>query len=338
VELKPDRRRPLAEYGWETQRKIGDDRPNNRQSRKTWTMKPLTFDTIPEAIERAKTKLADNPQFITELDRRGWERSLIFKIAVLTGLRRGEIESLTIGHLHLDEPLPFVSMKSQDTKNRQAVEIPLRGDLADDLRQWLEAKQEPRKGVLSLETKRKGLPLATPLFDVPKQMVKILDRDLIVADIPKADDRGRTVDFHSLRHTFGTLLSVGGVNPRTAQQAMRHSTINLTMNTYTDPRLLDVAGAVDALPMLPLPKEPKLKTTQENRATGTAGRESFVAPTVAPRAFKTGQNESLPDKTGTVGVMAENEKTPQKAMFLKGFERVTDGTRTHNPWNHNPVL
>ena len=33
---------------------------------------------------------------------------------------------------------------------------------------------------------------------------------------------------------------------------MRHSDINLTMNIYTDPRLLDVAGAMDALPLLPL--------------------------------------------------------------------------------------
>jgi len=37
---------------------------------------------------------------------------------------------------------------------------------------------------------------------------------------------------------------------------MRHSTINLTMNTYTDPRLLDVAGAVESLPSLPIgPKD-----------------------------------------------------------------------------------
>ena len=33
---------------------------------------------------------------------------------------------------------------------------------------------------------------------------------------------------------------------------MRHSTIDLTMNVYTDPRLLDVAGAMEALPALPL--------------------------------------------------------------------------------------
>jgi hypothetical protein len=31
---------------------------------------------------------------------------------------------------------------------------------------------------------------------------------------------------------------------------MRHSTIDLTMSVYTDPKLLDVAKALDALPDL----------------------------------------------------------------------------------------
>jgi hypothetical protein len=31
---------------------------------------------------------------------------------------------------------------------------------------------------------------------------------------------------------------------------MRHSSIDLTMNVYTDPTLLDVAGAVEVLPAL----------------------------------------------------------------------------------------
>jgi hypothetical protein len=47
-------------------------------------------------------------------------------------------------------------------------------------------------------------------------------------------------------------LSKGGVAPRTAQAAMRHSTLELTMNTYTDPRRLDVAGALEVVPKLPL--------------------------------------------------------------------------------------
>ena len=46
---------------------------------------------------------------------------------------------------------------------------------------------------------------------------------------------------------------------------MRHSSIDLTMNVYTDPRLLDVAGALKALPELPLEGRGKL------RATGRAG-------------------------------------------------------------------
>ena len=49
---------------------------------------------------------------------------------------------------------------------------------------------------------------------------------------------------------------------RVAQAAMRHPTIDLTMNVYTGPRLLDVAGALEALRGLApdrLPSEPVRK-------------------------------------------------------------------------------
>jgi len=52
------------------------------------------------------------------------------------------------------------------------------------------------------------------LFTVPRDFVHILDRELAAADIPKRDERGRTVDAHALRHTFGTHLSKNGVAPR----------------------------------------------------------------------------------------------------------------------------
>lgn len=70
--------------------------------------------------------------------------------------------------------------------------------------------------------------------------------------VVKTDDRGRTIDIHALRHTFGTHLSKAGVPLRTAQAAMRHSDPSLTANVYTDPKLLDVAGAVASPPDLPL--------------------------------------------------------------------------------------
>jgi hypothetical protein len=43
-------------------------------------------------------------------------------------------------------------------------------------------------------------------------------------------------------------IALAGVPPRAAMAAMRHSKIDLTMNIYTDPALLDVAGAVNSLP------------------------------------------------------------------------------------------
>ena len=97
---------------------------------------------------------------------------------------------------------------------------------------------------------------------------------MAAAGIPKQDERGRTIDVHALRHTFGTLLSKGGVAPRTAQEAMRHSTINLTMNTYTDPRLLDVHGALDALPVLSLGRH----DLESQNARGSDSLAPLLAP------------------------------------------------------------
>ena len=147
-----------------------------------------------------------------------------------------------------------------------------------------------------------------PLFTVPAGLVRILDRDLLAAGIDKADERGRTIDVHALRHSFGTLLSKGGVAPRTAQAAMRHGTIDLTMNVYTDPKLLDVQGALDSLPSLDLDASPSTERAVM-RATGTECRDaaanrrrvdlagatgkSFVAPPVAPNIGKQGQTVSF---------------------------------------------
>ncbi|MEX0885218.1 MAG: tyrosine-type recombinase/integrase [Phycisphaeraceae bacterium] len=143
------------------------------------------------------------------------------------------------------------------------------------------------------------LPADEPLLTVPTSLRRSLDGDLQVAGIAKADDRGRTVDVHSLRHTFGTLLSKGGVAPRTAQAAMRHGSIDLTMNTYTDPRLLDVAGALTALPSLDLDNT---DGSQRQRATGTTGDSGgdarMVVPMVVPTTGQSGPSKANADNAG----------------------------------------
>lgn len=94
---------------------------------------------------------------------------------------------------------------------------------------------------------------------------------------------------------------------------MRHSDIKLTMNVYTDPKLLDVVGALEALPSLPL------NGPDQNRAgaTGTDGART-LAPVLALTAYNHGQPQSQIDisNTGTdsntiaVSVCHVNKKDP----------------------------
>jgi hypothetical protein len=90
---------------------------------------------------------------------------------------------------------------------------------------------------------------------LPRCVRMPLARPETAAGIPKRDERNRVVDIHALRVTFGTHLCAAGVPLRTAQAAMRHSKPELTANVYTDPKLLDVAGVIQALPDLAFPPE-----------------------------------------------------------------------------------
>jgi len=143
--------------------------------------------------------------------------------------------SLTIGQVHINAvPAPFIELLAKDTKSCSAATIPLRPDVIDELQACMDARGD-------------DLPPDAKLFPRPPR-IRVFDADCQAAGIAKTDARGRQVDIHALRHTFGTHLSASGVRPRTAMAAMRHSRIELTMNYYTDPVLLDVAGAMNSLP------------------------------------------------------------------------------------------
>ena len=137
--------------------------------------------------------------------------------------------------LRLDAPTPHVELDAADEKSREGNGVVIRDDLADDLRCWLDDKLATLQVVArrTQEPIPSRLPGDALLFDVPAGLVRIFDRDLKAAGIPKRDERGRTLDVHALRTTFGTLLSKGGVSLRTAQAAMKHSDPSLTANVYT---------------------------------------------------------------------------------------------------------
>ena len=251
----------------------------------------IEAQTVRRGTRKGELGVGLRPETITRLQRIGRERALIYKTLVLSGLRKNELASLSVAKMYLDCEQAYAVLDAADEKNREGSIIPLRKDLASDLQSWLAEKLVEMQSAARLrvgEPHPTRLPPESKVFDVPKGLLRILNRDLKLANIAKRDERGRTVDLHALRHTFGTLLSKGGVSPRTAQAAMRHSDIRLTMNTYTDPKLLDVAGAMDSLPDLPL--SVPTPTNETARLTGTDG--CAVAPIVAPTWCNRSQTQS----------------------------------------------
>ena len=91
---------------------------------------------------------------------------------------------------------------------------------------------------------------------------------------------------------------------------MRHSDIDLTMNVYTDPKLLGVPGALDALPMLPL-NNGQADMAEAARATGT---DDLRQSSLAPNAFTNFR------QTGTKAVIrCQNGRGRRVSMVGKGI-------------------
>ena len=168
----------------------------------------------------------------------GKERAMLYMLAVSTGLRASELASLTWQSFNLSDSTPFVTVLAAYSKHRRDDTLPLRLDVAGQLAAWkFELQADEQAKVFTTFNPNKG--------------AEILKKDLEVAGIDYEDAVGRFADFHSLRHSFASILNQSGVSPKVAQSLLRHSTIGLTMDTYTHIGLYDERTALDSLPKLP---------------------------------------------------------------------------------------
>jgi integrase len=304
------RLRPLAQFGRPTLRIVDDSRP--AKSRATWKRAELTFDTIVDAAERGRARM--RPDAAEQFDGLGRERALIYRVLVTTGLRRGELAALTVGDVLLDDDRPAIVLRGADAKNGKRATLPLRADVAGELRAWIDDKAEAvcrqRVGVAGVVRAIDDV----PLFDVPDKLVRILDRDLAAAGIPKRDDRGRTVDVHAMRGTFASHLARAGVSPVTLKTLMRHARIETTLKHYADPALLDVAGAVEMLPAV---------TTASTVGVVATGTDS-VALGVALNQGHSRQNVALSGNRAAGRRQSEKPATPVQNTGITGFSSMGD--------------
>jgi len=225
--------RPLADYGRESIAKADAD----CTGRSTWTKQKLDIDTIESAYQRARKVLEDRPEMIEQLIQRGKRNTMFYMLAAYTGLRKNELANVRLKDIRLDGEIPFISLEARYEKARRGAQLPLMAEIAQRLRDYIKQTHGRKPGA------------GTKLFQQTTTL-RAFNRDLAAAGIEKVDSEGRTVDIHSLRHTFGTMLARSGVIPQAAQKLMRHSKIELTMNLYTHLDLADISSAVQGLPSL----------------------------------------------------------------------------------------
>jgi len=230
--------RPLAEYG----RQSVPLPKGKHKGRKTWTKAPLTMETLDAAVKRARKLLVDRPNFVAQLEARGQRNAMFYRLASFTGLRKSELASILLRDVHLDVTPPYLELRAKNAKAGRGAKLPLKAELAEMVRNYLTSRHRQAGQGTRIS------PTSVPLVESPS--LKTFNLDLAVAGIEKVDSYGRSVDIHSLRHTFGTMLARSGVTPRTAQELMRHSDIRLTTNIYQHLELIDTASAVEMLPNL----------------------------------------------------------------------------------------
>ncbi len=181
----------------------------------------------------------------------GPERALLYQLAAETGLRSNEIRSLKKSSFDFDKC--EIVVKAGYSKRKREDTLPLKPEMAAAIKNHLGNKL-PTAQAFTLPSKGK---IAT-----------MLRQDLAAAKIDYQDEAGKFADFHSLRHTTGSLLAAAGVHPKVAQALMRHSDINLTLGRYSHIYKGQETDAIASLPDLTQPSQ----QAQEAQATGTDDR------------------------------------------------------------------
>ena len=142
------------------------------------------------------------------MHRVGQSHAMFYRIAIFTGLRYSEIKSLKVADVHLDAEPPYLDLHAKYDKARRGAHQPLSDDLVEHLRRHIAGR------LLHVQEDARRQNMPCPIALAPDErlilyvpLLRAFNLDLEYAGIEKKDERGRTLDIHSLRHTFGTLLA-----------------------------------------------------------------------------------------------------------------------------------
>lgn len=200
----------------------------------------------------------------------GPDRAMMYVLAAWTGFRKGEVGSLTLRSLRLDDDPPTATVAACYSKRRRDDTQVLHPEVVRQLKAWLATKRRlaPDQPLFPVSGRVPG--------GIQRKTNKMIERDLMAARDKWLEEAGTKeehqrrlksdflcycnhdglfADFHSLRHQFITGLARAGIRPKMAQTLARHSDIRLTLGVYTHVELDDQTAAIAALPGPPKAKD-----------------------------------------------------------------------------------
>ena len=179
------------------------------------------------------------------------ERTLVL-LAVTTGLRRSELFALKWKDVDFDTKQIFVTRSivqnvvgACKTETSQKP-VPAHDDLIEALREW--HRQTPYKSwdswVFASPVNQGRWPYLAQ--EIMRHHILPVARTLGIA---------KRIGWHTFRHTYSTLLRSTGAELKIMQELLRHSTIRVTLDTYTQAVTTEKRNAQEAVVALLFPEK-----------------------------------------------------------------------------------
>ncbi len=275
----------------------------------------------------------------------GRDRQMLYLTAAYTGLRAGELGSLTERSLDFSTDPATVTVIAGDSKHRKKDVLPLHEELCVRLQGWLSDRKQAADEapvVLSIGGSRTDEKLWPGRWAVDRRAARFLKKDLAAAGIEYHDENGRVFDFHALRGQFVTELGRAGVSLQEAQKLARHSDPKLTANHYTHLSVHDLGNSVGKLPSLPGSHSETVQATGTDQSEGSPENHSVDhSAQGAPLCASTHDSGKI-EKTGSQSDSADFEEDEKQNPcrpqglgrhgsknlegWITGFEPATSGT------------
>jgi len=265
--LVRERRTPLDPLAHLSRLNVWTDRRHDRRA-----LSPEEFRRLVEAARTSGRRIESIS---------GPDRAMMYVLASWTGFRKGEIGSLTLCSLQLDDDPPTATVAACYSKRKREDTQILHPEVVRQLEEWLATKRRLKPGTVLFPvsgrvpggTDRKThkmmrldlLAARTKWIEEAKEAQERRQREK--SDfLAYCDHHGLYADFHSTRHLFITSLERAGISPKMAQTLARHSDIRLTLGVYTHVELHDQTAAIESLPGPPGNGE----ETEDQRRSGAA--------------------------------------------------------------------